>query len=56
MSKIISFRVPKGWGSYLSGIASQYHFTSKAELLSLVITEGGYLAGMQGIKYKKVMF
>ena len=51
-TKVLTFRLPKGWSEYLGRIASTYHFGSPSELLRLALTECVYNSMMGKWKVK----
>lgn len=51
MTATITFRMPQGWPAYLDELAHTHHFSSRSEMLSLVLTECAYNA-LTGIKIK----
>lgn len=52
LTKTITFRVPQGWPEYVSSVASRHGFASRAELLTLALTECVYNTLTGNLKVK----
>ena len=52
-TKVLSFRMPRGWPAQLSYAAREHGFTSRGEMLRMAITEAAYLALQGKLKVKR---